>query len=189
VLASVFRRAKHDGAILHEAKLERSTFDEVSAARADFTKATLRGCLCIKWKAHAIKLESATLERVAFNGSDLSEGQMTEVIAERCSFMKATLTKCIFTRANLAGAVFFDADLSHANLKAACLRGARLVDAILDHVDAAKADLFEADLSYSSMHEASFVDANAFGANFTGAGGKGTSLSGANLMRSLPESP
>lgn len=132
--ATIADGAHLEGAILVDARFNRSSLARVDARRADFRGATFRSAILREAKFHGAHLERVDFTGAHLGGADLSDAHLDDATLAESDLSGATLTRAVarrtrLSRANLTGARLQGADLAEAHLDGAVLTGARYDDA------------------------------------------------------------
>ncbi len=156
-------------------------------AKPDWTGYDLK-----KSKIVAMQLPGATLTNSLWDGSDMTEVNLSEATLTSASFAETTLKGATLTYASAVGAVFSSAHLgADATTKGAVLSNANLTNARFDHADLTSAQLSnvilqgpQASVSGATLTLANFAGANLSSMDLSSANAQGAVFSNAILCYS-----
>lgn len=164
-----------------------------SFARSRLDGANLSGTKLIGANLWGASLVGANLAGAIFDGADLEDANLSKVVGQKSSFVRAKMLRANLTGARLDNAVLDEADLSDceaaglalmsAKLRRAKLNRGKLDRALLVGADFREASLDFASLAKSSLDEAVFTGASLTDAELTQCAADGSNFVNARLAR------
>jgi uncharacterized protein YjbI with pentapeptide repeats len=186
-LRARFKGAWMDKADLTGADLSQTDFADANlegsqGAGVRMPSARLRGVNAAGASWPRADLAEARIHHANFQGADLRNADLTEVVAEEVNLSEARLEGITASGAKLRRANLSKARLSAARLPGAHLEGANLAGADLAAADLSRANLAGADLTGAVLRGAVLADANLEGATLAGADFSDADLTGLDPM-------
>lgn len=183
-----FLRGKADGIILENVRMARAAILQLSMKAGNFAAAHFERTTFAEVAAPAANFTKAVLSESGFLGDcDLSGGNFAGLVASSSSWNKARLAQSCFLQAECDGCFFNGCEMSESDLRLASFRNARLDKSVLAGCDLFAANLYAASLGGCDLTRASLRSANLFLANLDGARLGSCDLTGANLGKTMME--